>query len=59
MELIIFVLKVVLGMIAAFGVFFVFCSILLLAQDADRRRTYGDEYADAVLDSFHKSSQSK
>ena len=49
----------VLVILVFFATFYIFLRLLVVAQDMDRRRTYGDEYADWVLEGVHKSSHLK
>ena len=44
----------VLVILVFFATFYIFLRLLVVAQDMDRRRTYGDEYADWVLECVHK-----
>lgn len=47
----------VLVILVFFATFYIFLRLLVVAQDMDRRRTYGDEYADWVLECVHKGSR--
>lgn len=48
----------VLVILVFFATFYIFLRLLFVAQDMDRRRAYGDEYADWVLGA-HKGSHLK
>ena len=52
-------LYLVLVILVFFATFYIFLRLLFVAQDMDRRRAYGDEYADWVLECVHKGSHLK
>ena len=56
MEFIFFVLSLILGILVFFAIAFIIAVLLVIAQDMDRRRVYGNEYANYILKCMHKRS---